>query len=205
MRRTKEEAQETRERILDAAELMFFEQGVARSSLEQIAKAAGVTRGAVYWHFRNKIAVLNAVVDRVRMPMENALYDMVETCDRLEDLETLCAEGFAETHRDPQIRRVYTILLLKCEYTAETADLIEREAEVRAKVLAALTRYFERLQAAGRLRSAGDPRLLAIGLHGFLVGLHVDFLRSPDLYRMPADAQRLVALYLDPLKRPAEG
>ena len=53
-RKTKEEAQETRQRILDAAERVFQMQGVSRTSLAHIADAAGVTRGAIYWHFRNK-------------------------------------------------------------------------------------------------------------------------------------------------------
>jgi TetR/AcrR family acrAB operon transcriptional repressor len=52
-RKTKEEAQETRNAILDAAELVFQEHGVSHTSLAEIAAAAGVTRGAVYWHFAN--------------------------------------------------------------------------------------------------------------------------------------------------------
>ena len=48
MRRTKEDAQQTRESLLDAAECLFAERGVSRTSLQDIAKAAGVTRGAVY-------------------------------------------------------------------------------------------------------------------------------------------------------------
>ena len=51
MRRTKEQAEQTRVAILEAAERLFLEKGVAQCSLEQIARAAGVTRGAVYWHF----------------------------------------------------------------------------------------------------------------------------------------------------------
>ena len=54
-RRTKFEAEKTRNAILDAAEKVFYKRGVARTSLEQIARAAHVTRGAVYWHFHDKI------------------------------------------------------------------------------------------------------------------------------------------------------
>ena len=61
VRRTKEEAQETRNRILDAAERVFVERGVGRSSLNEIATAAGVTRGAIYWHFQDKADVFNAM------------------------------------------------------------------------------------------------------------------------------------------------
>lgn len=60
MRRTKEDAQHTREALLDAAELVFAQRGVSRTSLQEIAKAAGLTRGAVYWHFKDKAELFNA-------------------------------------------------------------------------------------------------------------------------------------------------
>lgn len=53
VRRTKEEAQETRQQILEAAEKAFHARGVARTTLADIAKLAGVTRGAIYWHFQD--------------------------------------------------------------------------------------------------------------------------------------------------------
>ena len=53
VRKTKEEAEQTRKDILNAARIVFHECGVSRSSLEKIAKAAGVTRGAIYWHFKD--------------------------------------------------------------------------------------------------------------------------------------------------------
>ena len=70
VRRTRDEAAETRNRILDAAERVFSERGVSHTSLEDIAKAAGVTRGAIYWHFKNKSELFTAMVNRVTLPME---------------------------------------------------------------------------------------------------------------------------------------
>ena len=67
-RKTKEEAQATREGILDAAQVCFHEYGVAGTSLAMIGARAGFTRGAVYWHFKNKAEVLTAMIDRERVP-----------------------------------------------------------------------------------------------------------------------------------------
>src|SRR3569623_238420 len=69
VRRTKEEAQETRAHLLDAAERRFSEQGVTSTSLNDIARAAGVTRGALYHHFKNKTDLIEALLDRVMMPL----------------------------------------------------------------------------------------------------------------------------------------
>src|ERR1700760_3083095 len=70
VRRTKEEAQATRNRVLDAAERVFYEKGVSRTTLADIAQAAGVTRGAIYWHFANKGDLFNAMFDRSLLPLD---------------------------------------------------------------------------------------------------------------------------------------
>ena len=72
-RRTKEEAAITREQLLDAAEHVFRERGVAGSSLAEVAAAAGVTRGAVYWHFRDKADLCAAMCERATLPLETML------------------------------------------------------------------------------------------------------------------------------------
>ena len=59
MRRTKEDSEQTREDILNASVRIFSEKGVSQATLDEIAKAANVTRGAIYWHFENKFQMLD--------------------------------------------------------------------------------------------------------------------------------------------------
>ena len=73
VRKTKEEAQETRNLILDTAETVFSEKGVSRTTLNDIAKAADLTRGAIYWHFKNKADLFDAMLQRVILPMDEFL------------------------------------------------------------------------------------------------------------------------------------
>lgn len=63
-RKTKEESQKTRDGILDAAERVFLEKGVGTTAMADLADAAGVSRGAVYGHYKNKIEVCLAMCDR---------------------------------------------------------------------------------------------------------------------------------------------
>ena len=63
MRRTKEDAALTRETVLDAALAVFSRQGYAATTLDHIAQEAGVTRGAIYWHFGGKAELYNALVE----------------------------------------------------------------------------------------------------------------------------------------------
>lgn len=61
-RRTKEEAQQTREAILLAALDMFCEKGYTRTTFDEIAKKINLTKGAIYWHFRNKPDIIKALI-----------------------------------------------------------------------------------------------------------------------------------------------
>src|SRR5690606_8881384 len=70
MRRTKEDAEQTRAGNLDDGERLFRWRGVAHTSLEHIARAAGVTRGAVDWHFQIQAVLFNAMLNQVRLPPE---------------------------------------------------------------------------------------------------------------------------------------
>ena len=200
MRRTKEAAEQTRECILDAAERVFFEHGVARTTLEKIAQAAAAARGPIYWHFKNKAELFNAVMARRRMPMESAFYRVLETADTIEDLERLCAKALVDLHKDERLQRVYTVLLLKCEHTEEMGSLIERERAAKEKATSSLTRFFSRLQKAGTIITDREPRVLALALYAYMLGLQTDYLQSPRLYRMPNDAENLVSYFFAPLK-----
>lgn len=73
MRKTKEEAEQTRQKILNAARKMFFQNGVAKTSLEHIAKEAGVTRGAIYWHFKDKTALFFALQQSACVPIDEGI------------------------------------------------------------------------------------------------------------------------------------
>ena len=121
VRRTKEEAPETRNRILDAAERVFFEKGVSRTSLADIALEAGVTRGAIYWHFANKGDLFTAMFDRSLLPLDELVEASLDTKEadplgRMRDIFIWCMRNIA---LDEQRRRVFDILFLKCEFVED--------------------------------------------------------------------------------------
>jgi TetR/AcrR family acrAB operon transcriptional repressor len=108
VRRTKEDAQVTRDRLLDAAEQVFSRRGVSGTSLNEVAAAAGVTRGAVYWHFLDKAALFNAMMERVTLPLEQELA-VENPGDPLGTLKERFVGALKKTVDDPQTRRVFEI------------------------------------------------------------------------------------------------
>lgn len=202
MRRSKEDAQQTRKKIIEAAEEVFFHQGIARTTLEQIARVAGVTRGAIYWNFENKVDLINAVHAEIQMPAEEILKRILadDSCDALTRLEQHCVDSLLQLHTDEHIRRVYSILLLKCEHSEETRLLNERLRESKLETTQNLERFFTRLQHHGHINPAEEPRLLAVGLYSFMLGLYSDYLRYPDFYQMPDNAAKLVRRFFVSLR-----
>ncbi|WP_163577058.1 TetR family transcriptional regulator [Halomonas faecis] len=184
-RRTKAEAAATRETLLDAAEVVFYERGVARASLEQIAQQAGMTRGAVYWHFRNKAELFRAMLARVRMPFQELVEEIGDPglSERpLEAIRLACLKGF-ERLEQPRYRRVHAILIHRCEFFSDI-DPIAMQHEMADECLGALNDYFQAANARGLLRDDVAPSLAADLLQSCLGGLFHDWLRTPEAFSL---------------------
>lgn len=196
-RRTKAEAAATREALLDAAEAVFFEKGVARASLEQIARQAGMTRGAVYWHFRNKADLFRALLERVRLPFQELVDEIGEPgldASPLETVRLACQRGFERLER-PEYRRVYAILVHRCEFFSDI-DPIAMQNEMAEESLGALIDYFSAAAGRGQLRDDVTPEMAAGLLQSCLGGLFHDWLRSPETFSIQARGMALVETLL---------
>jgi len=201
-RRTKEEAQETRNRILDTAEEVFREQGVTSTSLADIADAAGVTRGAIYWHFRNKGDLFTAMVDRVTLPMEEMIRQAADasTEDPLSSLRACCVHVLRQTAEDLRCRRVFEILARKCEYVEELHSLSQRVLQCRAEGLEMMERALRNAIRRGQLPRHVNARRGALGLHAYVDGLIYDWLLDPSFFALGREAEALVDQYFDGLR-----
>ena len=71
-RRTKEDALKTRQLLIESAIQQFALRGVTSTTLADIADAAGVTRGAVYWHFASKAELFNEMWQQ-QLPLRDLL------------------------------------------------------------------------------------------------------------------------------------
>jgi TetR/AcrR family acrAB operon transcriptional repressor len=202
VRRTKEEALETRDRILDTAEQLFSEKGVSGTSLADIADAAGVTRGAIYWHFKNKQDLFSAMLDRVALPMEEMVRRAAEegAHDPLDALRTCCIYVLQQTASNARCRRVFSIVAHKCEYVKEQRGLVKRELQCRSQVLAMIERALRNATRRGTLAPHVDIRRTAIGLQAYVDGLIHNWLFNPDGYSLEREAEALMDLYFEGLK-----
>lgn len=202
-RATKEEAQETRNRILDAAEEVFHEQGVARTSLADIAEAAHVTRGAIYWHFKNKLELFDAMCERVRLPMVEMVRESAEGKgdDPLGQLRATCLFVFRETANNPHARKVFGILFHRCEYIDATQGFVALQQETLNTGARNIERILENAIARGQLPADLDARLAAILFQASWRGLLSNWLISPESFDLAQDAERFVDACMDSLRQ----
>ncbi|MFY0731506.1 efflux system transcriptional repressor EmhR [Pseudomonas sp. NFX15] len=202
VRRTKEEAQETRAQILVAAEKAFYERGVARTTLADIATLAGVTRGAIYWHFSNKADLVQAMLDTLHEPLEE-MVKASESADELDPLgcmRKLLIHLFHQIALDPKTRRINEILFHKCEFTDEMCDLrqqrVSASLECNVRIGVALSNAVNR----GQLPENLDTARAAISLHAYIDGILYQWLLAPDSFELHVEAERWVDTGLDLLR-----
>ncbi|HEX8646206.1 MAG TPA: TetR family transcriptional regulator [Thermoleophilaceae bacterium] len=164
-----------RERLLDAAERVFGESGYRGASVDDVAAAAGATKGALYWHFASKQELFFALVEervdsRVREflefmeragtgsdPTPAVSSGLARVVDEQRQMFLLMHEYWALAVRDPGLREHY----------------VERQRALRTRVAQTLE-----ARAGGRLPV--DAERLATGLIAFATGLAEERIADPD-------------------------
>ncbi|WP_223633321.1 TetR family transcriptional regulator [Rhodobacter sp. TJ_12] len=205
MRRSKADAEQTRLKIIDAAEALFCARGIAQTTLEQIAREAGATRGAIYWHFKDKTDVLKAIYDRYKPPQLARLEAAINAPDGEDPLDILEATGvefLALIETNERQRRLHLIMLsgLPNDETAPWRETINCEIQ------GLLRKLMLRAQEEGRLApdiSAEEAALSQMVLINGLIGEWQRAGRSFSLSLMGGRMlQRFMAALRTPLRAP---
>jgi len=184
LRRSKEEAEATRERILDAAEQHFASQSIAKTRMEDIAKTAGVTRGAIYWHFKNKEELLGALNQRLIMPMESAMNGLLENnpddidAEKIQQAILSSLQHIAESKSAEQVSRV----MIRYALCGESEILRERIIRNREGNIDRLKRLVEIGKRRGFICPALPDFQTAVHIHTHIMGIIHQLLSAPQAY-----------------------
>ncbi|MDQ5887562.1 MAG: TetR family transcriptional regulator [Pseudomonadota bacterium] len=199
VRKTKAEAEQTRQQIIDAARAVFAEKGVSRTTIDTIAKAAGVTRGAVYWHFENKEALFHAMREQVMLPLLDQFDDTLfgdPGADPLQTVEVFYLSMFAALENDSVMREIYEIMILKCEFVDEFAPVLQGMIGHCSEIVTKLTRVYARAAELGQLRPGVEPQGLARDTYLFVGGLMKTWLADQESIVIRPYTRQLIAQHL---------
>lgn len=194
VRRTKDEALATREALLDAAERVFCASGVTSATLGDVASAAGVTRGAVYWHFRDKGELFGAMCSRATLPLQSRLEQAADGDgdDAIATLHAVSVQAMREIALNPRTRAVLEILLCKSERLPQPADGAPQIDEMDRQCANALERIIVRAIVQGHLSADTDSHLAAHLLQTFFHGVIQHWLMHPEAFDLNTAAPAMV-------------
>lgn len=196
-RSTKQEALATRNRLLDAAEVLFQAQGVSQTSLQQIAQQAGATRGAIYWHFKDKADLFNAMMERVKLPLEAAGQAAVATPgDPIGEIVHRLVAALDLMTSDAQVRRVLEVATHQVEYTSEMASVRQRHLSVRNECIHDFQKAFRLAARRERLRLPVPASVAAQGLHALITGVIQNWLLDPTAFDLVRTGRQAFEVYV---------
>jgi AcrR family transcriptional regulator len=193
-RAAREQAADARDELLTAALQVFAERGYRHAGVDEIAAAAGYSKGALYWHFSGKEDLLLALIEeRVDAPTRE-MVALLESASPETDMSLEATREFARrlaTERDAMLleREYWTLAIRDPELRTRYA---ERQTELRSAMAAALEARARHLGAPGLPMPAEDVARIVMTIIG---GLAVDDLIEPGAVRPDLLGDALALVY----------
>lgn len=197
MRRTESEAQATRDAILEAGVMLFAEAGYRATRLDEVAKRAGVTRGAVYHHFGDKPGVLTAIVERYIGLFDQSLDGSILRPSKQPDLPALLSEVIVEPLRlvesDTYVAAFFELVMLRASGEEELRQIRSRRRGLMEERIRLLSAAIGAGINAGELRNDIDPTAIALHIGAVQYGILASWIEFGKKYSL-VEAGKIAAL-----------
>lgn len=198
-RKTKQQARETRQHILDVAIRLFSQQGVSSTSLADIAQAAGVTRGAIYWHFKNKSELFSEIWELSESSISDleTEYRAKFPGDPLSVLREILVYILEATVIEERRRLMMEIIFHKCEFVGEMTVVQQAQRNLCLESYDRIEQTLKDCIEAKLLPANLLTRRAAILMRGYISGLMENWLFAPQSFDLKAEARSYVAILLE--------
>jgi TetR/AcrR family acrAB operon transcriptional repressor len=197
MKRTKEEAEITRQTLLKAALVVFSKQGYAATRLEDIAAEAKVTRGAIYHHFGGKAQLYNALVSDFSSGIENLIGETIaEGGSTPEVLRRLLINTWEYLETNADYRAVMELTMFKTGVDAELEEGLRMKQEGTRSMVDGLAQMIHAGIERGELRADLDPQATAQTLISVQNGLALMWLLDPLAFSLKNTARTAAEIFV---------
>lgn len=202
MRRTKEDAELTRQQLLDAGCKIFGDKGYAATRLSDIAEEAGVTRGAIYWHFKNKKELFIALFQEKVDPFVDEVKDVLEQdCPPLEKLRNLMSQILDKMEKNADFRKNQALDVENRKIQQEIPELREYMKKRTGKFINEIKALIVSGQESGKIRDDISPdaimSLFITLFRGYAFLLTTDFVMP--ITKMDA-SEEMVEIFIKGIK-----
>jgi len=195
-RKTKEEAYKTRLNILYTALNLFFEKGYARTSLDDIASACGITRGAIYWHFKDKADLFLTLSQQIDEEAKINYNEILENTESLEGLLHEIGNYLVQFEENENYWKFYCLINYKIEWNEELEPVLVQYREELRDLLRVLSQTLGRLKDDGGLRNNIDTDEIALATWAFIEGLLGMWFLDPGIFSLKQTGAKLIGDYL---------
>lgn len=180
-RRTKEEAEQTRKDILQATLDMFCEKGYTRTTLDDIAKSINMTKGAVYWYFKNKPDILKGLMLEYFETTCAKLDSYMSAPKNADELKRYFLFIGELVDTDLNFRKLLYFLFLQMEWSTGLLnsfhDVIE---ELTKRPIIAIEDALINAQKCGKIAPSLDVKQITYSIHAMWYGLLLGKLQNQE-------------------------
>lgn len=195
------DSEETRELIIDSATQLFIEKGYSRTTLEDIVKRVGLTRGAFYWNFKTKKDILIEILHRYEKFYDDIYTSFKRADSAVETLRNFLKLDLSKKNGDnPYIK----IVLYKVEASDDLEELADLQSKMDKKFTSTIESEIKRGQEQGEIRMDKEARILTLSIYMNLLGFDTynaaTELKPGRTYFPPEDIDSFVDLMLETLR-----
>jgi TetR/AcrR family transcriptional regulator, acrAB operon repressor len=202
MKRTKEEAAVTRSKVLKAALSVFSAKGYAATTLDDVAAAANVTRGAIYWHFKSKADLYNTLtVELSARGAELVQQAVAEGGTLLEILRRVFVRQCAFIEEDQEARAVIELAMFKTGLGPDLQAGRKKQLKAGNALLEGITAAMQQGIATGILRNDLDPADMARAFIAFENGAIQLWLNTPKSFSLKTSAESFTDILVAGLQK----
>lgn len=188
----------TRQRILDEALQEFATQGVISTSLSDIATAADVTRGAIYWHFANKESIIEEIFFQFEMAKSSHISSFYSTLRKepFLSLKNALVKTLYVICYDKKQTKIMSLIYCKREVIEgnTTAGYIRKNIFFNEGDVASA---FKQCVIHGLLPSSFEIQKNAILVMAFMAGMIESWLLDPIGFDLHLDGEKAIIRYLN--------
>ena len=190
MRRTKEDAEKTRQAILASAIDIFCEKGYSKTTFDEIAKRINLTKGAVYWYFRNKPDIVAAIINEYVQKHVGALQNFI-TDDKTDFCDIINMVLFNNEQMRTNIKIYKYLFFITCqmEWSEAIINKIQPAIEDTKRTTRQLfVEILKRLQNNGKIKTDIDVKMIG----EILMTMYGGMLEGYFTKRLQYDLDKLV-------------
>ncbi len=197
MRRTREEAEQTRQALLDAALAAFSDKGYQATRLQEIAEMAGTTRGAIYHHFENKADLYKQLLEEASQQGSLAVQTAVTEGGSFADI---CRRIFVTTLEmlatNKRFRQVMALSLFKTGVSPELAQIESERLQNATAVIEGIAAYMQYGIETGEVRTDLAPGTIARAFLALQNGAALLWLANGEFFSLADDAPIMADIFL---------